>query len=81
MGNWAKFVCRVKVVIKVCHQFDVSISTKAGESNHETCNSCNNILSEIYYPKGVSVWITLAPIYTIIDNSKHQFTMVIVYLY
>lgn len=33
LGNWAKFVCRVKVVIKVCHQFDVSISTKAGESN------------------------------------------------
>lgn len=81
MGNWAKFVCRVKVVIKVCHQFDLSISTKAGESNYETCNSFINILSEISYPKGVSVWITLAPIYTIIDNSKHQFTMVIVNLY
>lgn len=67
LGNRAKFVCRVKVVhvIKVCHQFDVSISTKASESNHETCNSCNNILSEIYYPKGVSVWITLAPIYVL----------------
>lgn len=35
------------------------------------CNLCINILFEIYYFKGVLVWIIFVLIYIIIDNLKY----------
>lgn len=47
------------------------IFIKVGESNYEICNLCNNILFEIYYFKGVLVWIIFVLIYIIIDYLKY----------